>query len=84
MKAPAQGARDNKLSKDMMKIVRMRLLGFKMSPPPKAEVKIKVAERILQVIFSGHISDLSTFKKKMFITVWIIYDIIDHPQTPLP
>ena len=53
MKAPAQATRDNKLSKDMMKIVRMRLLGFKMSPPPKAEVKTKVAKHVLEVIYLG-------------------------------
>ena len=34
--------KDATLSKEMMKIVRMRLMGLKMRSPPKVEVKPKV------------------------------------------
>ena len=36
--------KDAPLSKEMMKIVRMRLMGLKMASPPKVEVKPKVSD----------------------------------------
>ena len=36
--------KDATLSKEMMKIVRMRLMGLKMRSPPKVEVKPKVLD----------------------------------------
>ena len=53
-------SKDATLSKEMMKIVRMRLMGLRMTSPPKVEVKPKVLDEWRRVVSPFYPTPLST------------------------
>ena len=57
--------KDATLSKEMMKIVRMRLMGLRMTSPPKVEVKPKVLDEWRRVVSPFYPTPLSTSIKRV-------------------